>query len=231
MKKIFAVISLVVLLTCFAACKSAGDTLAFDGATAFGEGRYTDAIALLTEADEKGLSTYKQFELDLMLAECYLKTGQYDETIAICDKVLTENKLSGHFRAYNLKGLAQKYLGEYENALDSYLLAETLQNSVADTAVLYNNIGNLYITLNMPLEALNYLSEAINLNPDFAESYGNTAIAYAILFDFDSAEAALTDAEAKGYDKVAEVQEIIDKYRGFDDYLATSETTVTTTAQ
>jgi tetratricopeptide (TPR) repeat protein len=230
MKKIFAIFSLVLLLTCLSACKSAGDKLAFDGAKAFGEGRYTDAIELLSEAGEKGLSTYKQFELDLMLAESYLKTGQYDETITVCDKVLTENKLSGHFSAYNLKGLAQKYLGEYENALNSYFLADTLENSVADTAVLYNNIGNLYITLNMPIEALDYLNEAIILNPDFAESYGNTAVAYAILFDFDSAEAALSDAEAKGYDKVAEVQAIIDKYRGFDDYLATSETEVTTAA-
>ncbi|MDR0904009.1 MAG: tetratricopeptide repeat protein [Ruminococcus sp.] len=228
MKKLLAAISLVLLITSFTACKSAGDKIAADGAKAFGEGRYADAITLLKEADEKGLSTYKQYQLDLMLAESYYKTGQYNETITVCDKIIAENKLSGYFGAYNLTGLAQKSLGEYDKALESYRLADSYSTNNTDTAVLYNNMGNLLITMNMPLEALSYLADAMVYDPEFAELYGNTAIAYAILFDFDSAEAALSDAEAKGYDKVAEVQAIIDKYRGFEDYVATS---VTTTSQ
>ncbi|MDR0974799.1 MAG: tetratricopeptide repeat protein [Ruminococcus sp.] len=231
MKKFLAAVSLIMIITCLSACKSAGDKLAYDGAKAFGEGRYSDAIELLTQADEKGLSTYKGFELDLMLAESYLKIGNYEETIAICDKVIAENASSGHYRAYNLKGLALKNSGEYEKALESYKNALTFDKKDLDSSLLYNNIGNVYISLNEPLQAIDYLQEAIILNPDFAESYGNIAIAYAILFDFDSADAALSDAEAKGYDKVAEVEAIIDKYRGFDDYLATSETEVTTTAE
>ncbi|MDR0987078.1 MAG: hypothetical protein LBL98_05240 [Ruminococcus sp.] len=228
MKKILTAISLVLLISLFTACKSAGDKIATSGAKAFGEGRYADAIALLTEADEKGLSTYKQFELDLMLAESYYKTGQYQNTITICDKVLAENTLSGYFSAYNLLGLARKGLNEYDRALECYLLADTYSTNNIDTAVLYNNIGNLLITMNKPLEAIDYLDKAKVFDPDFAEVYGNTAIAYAILFDFDSAEAALSDAEARGYDKVSEVREIIDKYRGFDDYVATSVTTAVT---
>jgi tetratricopeptide (TPR) repeat protein len=79
--------------------------------------------------------------------------------------------------------------------------------------------------MNEPVEALDYLNQALYLNPDFAETYGNLAIAYAILFDFESAEAALADGKTMGYTKVAEVQAIIDKYRGFEDYVATSVTT------
>jgi tetratricopeptide (TPR) repeat protein len=212
--------AIMMMLGLFSACKSAGDDLAAEGARVYGEKKYAEALTLLENADEKGLSKYKQFELDLMLADCYLKTGNLDKAIEMCDRVLSETKTSGHYRAYNIKGIALKQWGDYEAALESYEKALEFDESDTDSVALYNDIGNVLISLNRPLEAIEYLQKAINLDPSFAEPYGNIAIAYAILFDFDSAEAALADAKTQGYDKVDEVQAIIDKYRGFEGFNA-----------
>ncbi|MDR0943327.1 MAG: tetratricopeptide repeat protein [Ruminococcus sp.] len=227
MKKIIAVIFIVMTLAGLSACRSKGDDFAFDGAKAYSEGRYAEAVELFNKASDSGLSEYKQFELDLMLAESYLKIGNFEEAIVVADKVISENTLSGVYRALNIKGVAQKNLEMYDEALATFTEALAFDQYDIDSVALYNNIGNLYISMNKPLEALEYLNQALFLNPDFADTYGNIAIAYAILFDFDSAEAALADGEIKGYTKVAEVQAIIDKYRGFEDFVATSVVTTT----
>jgi tetratricopeptide (TPR) repeat protein len=224
MKKIVTAVIVIMIIAGLSACRSAGDDFAFDGAKAFSEGRYADAVELFKKASESGVSEYKQFELDLMLAESYLKISNYEEAIVVADKVITENTLSGVYRALNIKGVAQKNLEKYDEALATFTEALAFDEQDINSVALYNNIGNLYISMNQPIEALDYLNQALYLNPDFADTYGNVAIAYAILFDFDSAEAALADGEIKGYTKVAEVQAIIDKYRGFEDYVATSVT-------
>jgi tetratricopeptide (TPR) repeat protein len=216
-----AVLILSLLVIClFTACQSAGDKLAADGAKAYGEKDYAQAIELLESADSLGLNKYKQYELDLMLAEAYLKTGNLDKCIAKCDWVINETQSTGHYSAYNIKGIAQKQAGDYQAALESYLSAMEFDEADGDSVGLYNNIGNVYISINEPLKALEYLNKAINLDPSFAEAYGNIAVAYAILFDFDSANRALADAVSQGYDKAAEVQAIIDKYAGFEDFAA-----------
>jgi tetratricopeptide (TPR) repeat protein len=224
-RKIIIAVILVMILAGLSACRSKGDNFAFDGAKAYSEGRYADAVELFKKATESGLSEYKQFELDLMLAESYLKISKYEEAIVVADKVIGENKLSGVYRALNIKGVAQKNLEKYDEALATFTEALAFDVQDIDSVALYNNIGNLYISMNQPIEALDYLNQALYLNPDFAETYGNLAIAYAILFDFESAEEALADGKMMGYTKVAEVQAIIDKYRGFEDYIATSVTT------
>jgi tetratricopeptide (TPR) repeat protein len=223
-RKIVIVFMIIMTLASLSACRSKGDDFAFEGATAFSEGRYADAAELFKKASESGLSEYKQFDLDLMLAESYLKISKYEEAIVVADKIIEENKLSGVYRALNIKGVAQKGLQRYDEALATFTEALAFDQKDINSVALYNNIGNLYISMNEPIEALDYLNQALYLDPDFADTYGNLAIAYAILFDFESAEAALADGETKGYTKVAEVQAIIDKYRGFEDYVATSVT-------
>jgi tetratricopeptide (TPR) repeat protein len=212
------VAAVLLMLGSFSACKSAGDDLAADGAAAYGEKKYAEALTLLESADAEGLSKYKQYELDLMLADCYLKTGNLDKAVEFCDRVINETKTSGHYRAYNIKGIALKQSGDYKAALESYEKALEFDENNKDSVALYNNIAVVLISLVRPLEAKEYLEKAINLDPSFAEAYGNLAVAYAALFDFDSAEAALADAKTVGYDKVDEVQAIIDKYRGFEDF-------------
>jgi tetratricopeptide (TPR) repeat protein len=228
MKKRSVLAAALIIVTLLTGCKSAGDKLAADGATAHGEKRYADAIELLTKASNEGLKDYKQFELDLMLADSYLQTGDNEQAIAFSDKVLTETKDSGHYRAYTIKGIAEKRMGLYDAALESYTGALEYDNADKDSVGLYESIGNLYISRNEPLKAIDYLTKAINLDPTFAAAYGDLAIAYAILFDFDSAERALSDAKTQGYAKVDEVQAIIDKYKNFGADIPAATTTNTT---
>jgi tetratricopeptide (TPR) repeat protein len=228
MKKIFTAFIIITILAAFSACRSKGDDFAYDGAKAYSEGRYAEAVELFIKASDSGLSEYKQFELDLMLAESYLKIQKYDEAVIVADKVIAENKLSGVYRALNIKGVALKNLAMYEEALEVFEAALEFDQKDINSVALYNNIGNLYISINQPIEALEYLNQALLLNPDYADTYGNIAIAYAILFDFESAEAALADGEMKGYTKAAEVRAIIEKYRGFEDFAETVTTTEVT---
>jgi tetratricopeptide (TPR) repeat protein len=203
----------MVLLT---GCKSSGDKLAADGAKAFGEGRYDDALELLIEADGTGLKDYKEYELDLMIADSYYHIGDYQNALLYAARVIEENKLSGQFDAHNLKALCEKALGQYDTALESFQTALAFEHTTKESVLIYNNCANLLISMNNPTLAIDYLNKALELDDTFADTYGNLAIAYAILFDFPSAESALSDAETMGYTKVSEVQAIIDRYKNWD---------------
>lgn len=220
MKKHLSIILCIIICVCLlSACQSAGDKTAAEGAKAYGEKDYAAAITLLEQANSEGLNKYSQFELELMLADCYVKTGMNDEAIVACEMVIANTKTTGHYRAYHIMGIAQNHQGDYEEALASFESALEFDQNNKDSVGLYNDIGNVCISLNELLKAIDYLNRAVKLDPTFAESYGNLAIAYAALFDFESAEAALADAKTQGYDKVEAVQQIIDKYKGFGDFV------------
>jgi tetratricopeptide (TPR) repeat protein len=226
MKKLSLIFTAILILTLFSGCKSAGDKLAADGAKAFGEGRYADALKLFSDAETAGLRDYKDYELNLMIAGSYYGIGDYQNALLYAERVIVENDLSGQYDAYNLKALCEKALGEYDTALMSFQTALTFNHTAAEAVILNNNLANLLISMNNPTLAIDYLNQALALDNTFADTYGNLAIAYAILFDFDSAESALADAETMGYTKVAEVQSIIEKYRNWGSELPNVTTEV-----
>jgi tetratricopeptide (TPR) repeat protein len=215
--KVLSVLAAIILaLGLLTGCKSAGDRLAMQGVTAYANGNYTDAIDLLKKADTRGLSQYKEDELDLYLANSYLRNGDYDSAIDCCNKIIGETtnevRLLG---AYNTMGTAQVKQKKLTDALASFQSALKYDKSDSNSIGLYENLGTLYIQLNQPLNAITYLTKIINIDKTFADAYGNLAIAYATLFDFDSADKALADAKTEGYKNVDSVQQIIDKYRNF----------------
>ena len=97
--------------------------------------------------------------------------------------------------AYNNRGNAKNYLGQYQAALVDLDEAIRLK---PDNAYAYNNRGITKKGLDQHEEALVDLDEAIRLKPDMASAYYNRGITKE---DLGQPEAALTD-----YDKALELE-------------------------
>jgi signal transduction histidine kinase len=70
-------------------------------------------------------------------------------------------------QTYNLAGLSEYYLGDFENAVRSYHHAIQLgleQNDNRLLAKIYQNVGILYAELNMTAEAMGYYQKALDLH-------------------------------------------------------------------
>ena len=85
---------------------------------------------------------------------------------------------------FNLSGVVNASMQNYEKAIKSYKEALSLNNEYIEV---YNNIGVAYKDWGKPETALKYLNEAIRLNPSYAEAYNNLGNAQKDLSQLDKA--------------------------------------------
>jgi tetratricopeptide (TPR) repeat protein len=82
--------------------------------------------------------------------------------------------------AANAQGLFFEERGEHGQALDQFILAATLR---PEHVQYHNNCARSLLFLNRPLDAVPFLKESLNLNPDQAETCWNLALIYADCLD------------------------------------------------
>jgi tetratricopeptide (TPR) repeat protein len=212
-KKTAAVLFAAVMLLTFSAChiKSKGDKLAEEGAHAYTEGDYETALKSLKEAEAAGLSDYSSVDLKQFLGSTYLKLGDADNAILYYKQVT--DSLSFEMTPWLNLGVAQKAAGLTDEALQSYKKAQKFDTGSKTAALLYVSMGSLYIEQNDPINAIDVLEIAAERDPDFADSYAYTAIAYAQMYDFDNADFYYHKAEELGYNRLPEIAVQIEKFR------------------
>ncbi|MEM8890782.1 MAG: tetratricopeptide repeat protein [Bacteroidota bacterium] len=127
------------------------------------EDRLTDSIALY----EAYLDDYPYSEMVWYnLGVQYRKTGNYERAIECFDYCLAINdELSA---AYFQKGQLQMDLGRYQDALQSFLEANSL--TPYDVHTLFH-VADCYENLNMFRDAIRYYTKTSQVDPDFLDAF------------------------------------------------------------
>lgn len=93
--------------------------------------------------------------------------------------------------AYLNHGILCRALGQFEEALSSFLCAKIYDKKNAD---LLNDIGNLLIEMGKTQDAISYLKQSVELSPDISSFKFNLANAFKIAGECDQAEVFYREA-------------------------------------
>lgn len=104
-----------------------------------------------------------------------MQEGNYSEAITYLQLNIQYDK--SHYQAYNLIGNCYDYLGEYDNAIESYRKA----NDIEENAVALNNLGNSYCNKGQYMDAVDYYKKAVDIDPKFGSPWYNMGKAYLYL--------------------------------------------------
>jgi len=106
----------------------------------------------------------------------------YQQSKIFAEKLLDKYPRSG--MAFNLLGVANRYCGDSQKALE--LLQKALQLLPSDYAILYN-LGVAYQDVLNSQKAIECFQKTIRLNPDFIQAYNNLGTVFLDLQDYESA--------------------------------------------
>jgi tetratricopeptide (TPR) repeat protein len=137
-----------------------------------------------------------------------LRTGEYDEGIALCEKAIEElTRLGGYDEdvgnSYNTLGACYRFKGDYEKALEYYnksLKTCDVTGNLYTVASTLNNVGIIHHDRGELEQALEYYNRTLDIDAKIGNQYGlgasynNIAL---ILHDQDELEQAL-DYHRKG---------------------------------
>ena len=112
-----------------------------------------------------------QDQLDL-LNNLYTQ-GQFQKLLDKTSKLLEQYPNSSVL--YNIKGTAQRGLGNLDEAINAYEKAIEIK---PDYASAYNNMGNAMADQGKNDGAINAYKKAIEIKPDYANAYNNIGIAF-----------------------------------------------------
>jgi len=106
------------------------------------------------------------FEQGLIL----IRARQYDKAIEAFSTAI--ELIPGDFQAYNYRGVARTYQGDYPGAVADYTMALQIK---ADYDEALNNRGFAWVRSGNLGQALNDFSRAIEINPVFLDAYNSKA--------------------------------------------------------
>ncbi|MCU0643563.1 MAG: tetratricopeptide repeat protein [bacterium] len=197
---------------------SQGDHHAYKGFKAYENGDFQQAATEFNTSIEKGLTRYKLYEIYTALGNAYEDLALYEDAIAAHKKSL-EIKPDFHKTWVNL-GIVYRGIGDHEQAESSYNEAMKLK---PDYAELQTSLGAHYIYKEKPEEAIKCLLKAKKLNPSIAITYGNLALAYAMVGKYIEAEHELKQAITLGYKNWRKVKERINDLREYEGAIERNE--------
>lgn len=111
-----------------------------------------------------------------------ISSKNYKYAIDLLTKSIYYNK--NFSSAYNERGNAYKYLGQYDSSINDYLIAIKMN---PDDSIPYFNLANVYLILKQYDNAVEYYNYAIRLNQYYYYAYGNIGYAYRCLGKYDLA--------------------------------------------
>ncbi len=151
------------------------------------DGRAAEAIALLTDAEGRGLGSPKLSE---RLGEAYLASGDRRRAIAVLEPA---TKISGSVDALNTLGIAYAESGASAAARSAFERAAALAPSAAKV---WNNLGLLELAAKRASAAATAFERAVSADPTFAPAWRGLGAARASASDLDGAAVAWTHATA-----------------------------------
>jgi tetratricopeptide (TPR) repeat protein len=89
-----------------------------------------------------------------------------------------------YIESLTVGGVAYKYLGQYERAIEAFNQAIRLNPELADA---YYNRGTAYGVLGRYQRAIEDFNQAIRLNPELANAHYNRGTAYGVLGRYGNA--------------------------------------------
>lgn len=209
-KNLIAAALVAVFAAAFVSCGTvSGDKLVRQGKELYSDGNYSEALSTFLSADESGLKIVKKEELYSCIGNCYLKMGDYENSIEYQLKCLDENP--EYFDGWVNLGVAYRKSGNNDKAMTCYEVALNYDPKNGDSGPLYISLGVLYIELGKPISALNYLEMAKAIYPDRADVYAYLSIAYAMALEPEKSDTAFETARSLGYSRMNEIQEQLDK--------------------
>jgi tetratricopeptide (TPR) repeat protein len=116
-----------------------------------------------------------------------------DKRISSCTVAIESRRLSDHdaAMAYNNRGMAAHYKGQYDRAILDHTESIRLRPSYAEA---YSDRGNARLAKGHYAQAVQDYSEAIKLRPNWPSYYNNRCFAYAVLGQTDEALADCDNA-------------------------------------
>lgn len=114
---------------------------------------------------------------------CFLKLNKIDSALNYFDWIV-DNK--PHYRnpGYRYKGIVHTIQGNYTKAKESYLNFLALDST---NAIAYFELGNLFLSNNEIDMAVKYYKACLYVDSTFYPAYGNLAIGFIILADYEKA--------------------------------------------
>ena len=110
-------------------------------------------------------------------------------------KILPTSQKEKEAFAYYRDGMSAQADGEYAEALENYEEALTLEEDPTDRSFILYNIGLIHTSNGDTDLALNYYSEALNLNPRMCQALNNVAVILHSRGEQAEEENRLEDAE------------------------------------
>lgn len=203
------VLSAVTLCGCSKYSK--GDKLVTEAVQLYKQQDYNGAKELLLQAEKDGLKSAGEELLYFYLGEAYFKLGDHSKSLEAHLKVV-EIKPEA-FKSWVTIGVCKRKLGDSKGALDAYLNALMYDPENADSVGLYISLGSLYIENGKPYTAIDYLEKAAEIYPEHPAAHAFLAIAYAMAYDHDKAEAEFTLAEQLGFSDMEGIRAQINKVK------------------
>jgi arylsulfatase A-like enzyme/Tfp pilus assembly protein PilF len=149
--------------------------------------RAAEAIALLTEAERRGMASPKLSE---RLGEAYLASGDRRRAIAVIEPAV---KSSGSVDALNTLGIAYAESGASDAARAAFTRALA---AAPAAATIWNNLGLLELSAKRTSAAAAAFEHAVAADPAFAPAWRGLGAARASLSDLEGAATAWTRATA-----------------------------------
>lgn len=120
----------------------------------------------------------------------YLKTGQFEKSIAALDSFLLLDIETSSI--LNFKGSALFGLLKYPEALQAYLKASDLNPNDVD---ILKNIGRTYYNLKQYDKAASYFKRCVDMQPNNSENYKFLGLTYQVMGDMEKANLYLAQYE------------------------------------
>ncbi len=197
MKKTFFVVIVVLLSLSLISCRMlilSGDEHVAKGLELYNGEQYVKAIEEFDKAIELGVSIFNIEEVYTYTGNAYDELEKYDESIIQHKKALDINK--DYYEAWVNLGVTYRHKGNFEEAEKCYFEANRIN---PDYAELHASLCALYIYKNEPEKAVIEFKKAIELDASCVVAYGNGALAYAMIGDFEEAKKVLKQSRTLGY--------------------------------
>jgi tetratricopeptide (TPR) repeat protein len=157
--------------------------------------QYDEAIPLLRQAATESSESTTRERLLLKCALAQDEVGLYTDALETLKEVLADWPESA--AAWNNLGLVCLHIGKYEEARAACERAYKLNPELPDPLV---NLGVVCLRLSDPLQALQYLTLALEHLPGHPAVHANLALTYAVFGRLEEAEDALRLAILYGYE-------------------------------
>lgn len=199
--------ALTVSAAVFSSCGMSGDKIAAEGKKLYTSGSYEEALEQFSAAEAKGLKNFKESELYYCMGNCFYRLENYGTCIEYQRKCLDAEP--EYFSAWVSLGVAYKKTGERDKAMECYQKALEYDPRNSDSANLYISLGSLYIELNKPMSAVEYLEKAQEYYTESPDVYAYLAVAYKMALEPEKSADALEKARALGYSKMDEINGLL----------------------